>query len=412
MLQGSHSNKASMTLLNGMLRINRPQSLDFDSCRRSVYELIERRFEEDDLQSLLELLESSFDGWHDARYWAWKYQRNPHGSPIIWVAEDRGRIVGCYILNPVRMSVGRVSAMGAQSVDAAVDSAYRGAGIFKKLAVGAITTAAEKGVALVFAFPTEIAYRGQVRIGYYPVFVIPKMFKVLRIGSFLEDQSSSNIFLKKVLAIMRPLQRGRGANIRPKPNDGLMVSETRNFDSRFSAFWRKVNEKNSNILIEREPAYLKWRYTDHPEKQYTTYVCERHDEIVGYVVLSVERNMSLVRGRAGSLSVGDIVDLLTVPSQTNVASMLVSASCDYFEREEVDIARCWMAGWHPFRKILRKFGFSEHYELLRRAVLRPKYNEQLICYVTSKATIQEAFRLKQDKSKLYWFIMQGDADYT
>lgn len=374
--------------------------------------MIERRFEEADLQSVLELLRSSFDGWHEDEYWAWKYQRNPNGSPIIWVAEDRGRIVGCYILNPVRIRIGQASVMGAQSVDAAVESAYRGAGIFKKLAVGAVTMAAKEGVALLYAFPSEIAYKGQVRLGYYrPLFFIPKMFKVLRFSSLLKDQSS-NSFFGKFQGMVRPLQRIVRTKINSQLNDGSVVREISNFDSGFEIFWSAIKEKNRDILVERDSAYLEWRYTEHPEKQYTTYVCERHDQVVGYIVLSVEKNVSLERGRAGSLSVGNIIDLLTLPNMTDAAHLLVYAACSHFEREAVDIARCWMFEWHPFHEILRKFGFSKRYELLRRVIFRPKYTEQFICCVNSEAVIQEAIRTIGTKNKPCWFIMQGDADYA
>lgn len=373
--------------------------------------MIERRFAGNDLQGVLELLGSSFNGWHDIQYWVWKFKKNPHGSPEIWVAEDNGKIVGCYILNPVRLTIGQVSVMGAQSVDAAVDEAYRGAGIFKRLAVSAITNAAKEGVALIYAFPTEIAYKGQVRIGYRSVSVIPKMVKVLCMSSLFEEQSFNSLFLRRILGIMRTHRRIRRAKISSRPNDGLVIRGIRSFDSRFETFWTETKQKNRDILVERDQAYLQWRYTEHPEKQYTTYVCERHDEIVGYAALSVEKNVSMERGRASRLSVGNIIDLVTLPNMTDAAHALVSASCDYFEREAVDIARCWMFRWHPFHKILGKFGFSEHYELLRRAVFRPRYNAQLICYVNSKATIQEAIRSMRNQSKPRWFIMQGDADY-
>ena len=79
--------------------------------------------------------------------------------------------------------MGQVSVLCAQSVDSAVDNAYRGAGIFKKLAVKAVAQASKEGVAIISAFANEIAYKGRVRMGYRPMFMIPKMFRVFRTGS-------------------------------------------------------------------------------------------------------------------------------------------------------------------------------------------------------------------------------------
>jgi GNAT superfamily N-acetyltransferase len=341
----------------------------------------------------------------------WKYKKNPHGSPAIWVAEDKGRIVGCYILNPARIRIGRVSLLGAQSVDAAVDDAYRGVGIFKKLAVKAIAQATKEGVAIIFAFPTEIAYKGQVRIGYRPMFILPKMFKIFRPSSLLEEQGPRSAFLKKALGMIKMSQRIDRTENNTKSDDGLKVVETKEFDSRFETFWHKVCKENESILVERDRAYLGWRYRDHPENQYTTYMCEKNGEVVGYIVISVQKDMSMERGRKGRLSIGNIIDLLTLPNMTNSAFPLISASVANFKHENVDIARSWMFRRYPYHAILRKFGFHERYELLRRVVFRPKYNAQFICHVNSKAAIQEAAKMMPKRSKPFWFIMQGDSDY-
>lgn len=373
--------------------------------------MIERMFEENDLQSLLDLLGSSFDGWHDFQYWTWKYEKNPHGSPVIWVAEDKGSIVGCYILNPVNIRIGRVLVRGAQSVDAAVDKAYRGAGIFKRLAVNAIAQATKEGVALIYAFPTEIAHKGQVHIGYRPMFVVPKMFRVFNPRSLVEEKSSKGFFLQKSLSVMQPFRRIGEAKIRFMPSPELKVSEISDFDSRFEAFWKEISKKNKSILIERDPSYLRWRYLAHPENNYTAFVCEKDGEIAGYAVVSIERHVSMERGETGQLSIGNIIDLQTLPNMINTAFPLISASCNLFKHEGVDIARCWMFRWHPYHSILHKFRFSEYYELLRRVAFRPRYNEQLICCLTSKTTIHEAIRLMPHRGNPCWFIMQGDADF-
>jgi hypothetical protein len=196
-----------------------------------------------------------------------------------------------------------------------------------------------------------------------------------------------------------------------KSDDRLKVVETKDFDSRFETFWHKVCKENESILVERDRAYLRWRYSDHPENQYTTYMCEKNDEVVGYIVVSVEKNMSIENGRKGRLSIGNITDLLTLPSMTNSAFPLVSVAVDHFKNEDVDIARCWMFKRYPYHEILRKFGFYERYELLRRVVLRPKHNGTFICHVNSKATTQEDAKMTPKRNETFWFLMQGDSDF-
>ncbi len=376
--------------------------------------VVYRRFEENDLPSLLGLLRSTFNGYPKIKSWDWKYIKNPHGSPIIWVAEDKGRIIGCYILNPVKLRIGSTIVMGAQPVDAAVDNAYRGGGIFKKLAVGAIAEAAKEGVSLIYAFPTDISFKGQVRIGYIPMLIIPKTFNVFRVHSLLQERVNfSNSFLQKGLEIIDTFQRIRRQKARIRSNYELKVRVIKDFDSRFETFWGKICSENNNVIVERDVAYLNWRYLKHPEKHYTTYVCEKDGEIVGYVVLNVEKSVSIEREGTGRLSVGNIIDLMTLPNMTNAAHSLISAACCHFENQSVAVAGCWMFKWHPYSAILRKFGFSDWYELLRRSASRSKDDSHIICYVNSKGAIQEAIGSMRGSSKRHnWFITQGDADYT
>jgi hypothetical protein len=346
--------------------------------------------------------------------WNWKYAKNPHGFPIIWVAEDMGRIVGCYILNPVKLRIGQVLVMGAQSVDAAVDNAYRGGGIFKKLAVGAIAQAAKDGVSIIYAFPNEISFKGQVRIGYHHIFFLPKMYRFFRINSLLEGRFGLNgSFLRKTEFFLDSFQRINKKKTSVELNRGLNVKVIADFDSRFEFFWKEICKYNHSILIERDLAYLNWRYMKHPEKHYATFVCEKNGEIVGYVVTNIENNISIEKEATNRISVGNIVDLLTLPNMTDAAHSLIFASCDYFRREKADIARCWMFKWHPFYKLLRKLGFSDSYELLRRAVSRSKYSSRVICYVISVDKIQAVIESIESKIEpCWWFMMQGDSDFA
>jgi GNAT superfamily N-acetyltransferase len=370
----------------------------------------ERRFEDEDRSSLLDLLRSAYDGWHSEEYWDWKFKRNPNGHPIIWVAEDADKIVGCYILNPVRITIGRISVLGAQSVDAAVDVAYRGRGIFKKLAVNAVKQASREGIAITYAFPNEIAYEGQIRIGYHPAFIVPKMYSILNLTQLVESEYGRSC-LRMGSKVLRLRERSTQIRVHTTSEEKPTIKKISNFDSRFEVFWRRICEQNSSILIERNLDYLRWRYLGNPEKTYSVYVCEENNDIVGYSVVSIERSISEQKYLNAKLSVGNIVDLLTLPNKNHVSLHLIAHMLDCFERNEVDIMSCWMFRNHPYHTILRRFGFSEYYELLRRGVLRPKYISQFIVYVNSRVAVQKASELKGDTG-LYWFIMPGDADFA
>ena len=162
-----------------------------------------------------------------------------------------------------------------------------------------------------------------MRIGYRPMFIIPKMFRVFRIGSLLEGRVPlRGSFFQKALSKMDDFQRMSQEKIvraHNKSNYELKVRVIMEFDSRFEAFWKEICKENNSVLVERDLAYLNWRYMKHPEKHYTTYVCEKNGEIVGYVVVNVEKNVSTERGSIDRLTVGNIIDLFTLPNMTDAA---------------------------------------------------------------------------------------------
>jgi hypothetical protein len=140
------------------------------------------------------------------------------------------------------------------------------------------------------------------------------------------------------------------------------------------------------------------------------YACEENNEIVGYSVLSTEKNTSIIRDKPGKLSIGNIIDFITLSSHSQVKLSLLSRSLDYFEHEGIDIVRCWTFKGHADYAMFSKFGFSGYYELLRRAILHPEYVEQFIMYANSRTGLLKA--LESNQTRLTWFIMQGDADYN
>lgn len=352
--------------------------------------MIERPFERKDLARLLELLKACLNGWHDYKYWVWKYEKNPNGSPVIWVAEDNDKIVGCYSLNPVKLRIGKFSVKGAQAVDAAVHPHYRGAGVFKRLASNALAQASREGIALTYAFPTEIAYKGQLRIGYQAMFPVPNIFKVLSLRSLFEKAEHTNVLLRNARFAGRffPAKNLEKTNtIEPT----LEIKRFEGFDARFDVFWANVCLENENLIFEKDAAYLKWRYIEHPENQYVLLVCEKEGNILGFIVVSVEREVSLVRGEKGKFVIGNIVDLLSVRSDMKtVIPALVSSANSYFQNENVDVARCWMSKCHPYYSMMQKNGFHRRYELLRRVLFHTKYKSQLIYYLNAKNVVDSA----------------------
>ena len=115
-------------------------------------------------------------------------------------------------------------------------------------------------------------------------------------------------------------------------------------------------------------------------------------------------------GKSDQFVVGNIVDLLNSQDNINdVVSALISVACNHFRIENVDMARNTRS-----QNAILITGFFRSLgslALSRKAVFRPKYEQQLIYYLTSRDIINKAFKSLPYNVESCWYLMQGDTDY-
>ncbi len=327
--------------------------------------MIFRRAHPEDKSAVLALLAETFGGWHgeaNDAFWEWKFEHNPHGQALICVADDEGRIAGCYILNPVRVRVGEATALGAQSVDAAVSTDYRGRGLFTDLAQTALKQADEEGIKVVYAFPSQGAFGGQVRVGYKPQLVVSKAYRPL----------------------IMPTARRRSSD--------LTVGAVSEFDARFEPFSK--HGRDGELSVQRDPRFLQWRYFEHPTQEYETLVCKRDGEICGYCVLTT---------KARKLLTGYVVDFQVLPESRSAASLLAYHALRRLRALGARVAIAWERPSGLEQEALKSHGFSPLYLSIRRWFTRPAFVDQLIVFDGSDV------RAAGESAR--WSLVPGDADY-
>lgn len=336
--------------------------------------MICRRSRPEDKAAVISLLRASHEGWHgeqNANFWRWKFERNPHGQARIYVSDDGARIAGCYVLNPVLLRVGEATIRSAQAVDAAVSPDYRGRGVFTDLVQTAVKDAAEAGIRLIFTFPNQGSFGGQLRVGFKPHMVLPKAHRPL----------------------LWPLKRRRVA--------GLTLGEVNSFDSRFDVFNRGSDQE---VSVQRDPEYLQWRYCQHPTQTYETLTCERDGEIYGYCVLTLNVTRKLV-------SPGYVVDLQVLPEAESAAAFLVYHALRRLRSLGARVAVTWERPRGPEQEALRSRGFSRRYASLRRWLTHPAYVDQLIVFGDEAGLLRETRPNRGFTESLRWALVPGDADY-
>jgi GNAT superfamily N-acetyltransferase len=107
--------------------------------------------------------------------WQWEYEHNPFGAPIIALAKEGAKVVAQEAFYCVPMKAGEQRVAGAQSIDTMTDAAYRGQGIFKRLALMTLEIGKERQLSLFYGFPNKNSYNGYVnRFGWTDVGRIPR----------------------------------------------------------------------------------------------------------------------------------------------------------------------------------------------------------------------------------------------
>jgi hypothetical protein len=134
-------------------------------------------------------------------------------------------------------------------------------------------------------------------------------------------------------------------------NSGLFQVEV--FD-RFNDELKDVDfmRDKSGINLVRNERYLRWRFDSHPEHQYKYVLVKRKDELWGYAVVSIQKDLN-------GLVYGIIVDYLVKNKDIACFRTLMSKCLDELDKSEYDIAMIWAFSETNFREeLINEFGFK------------------------------------------------------
>lgn len=97
-------------------------------------------------------------------YLRWQYLENPAGKAIVVVARsDVGELAGQYVVIPLQFRIGGERVKGSLSLNTLTHPAYRGQGLFTKMANETYAICEQEGLAITLGFPNKNSYPGFVR---------------------------------------------------------------------------------------------------------------------------------------------------------------------------------------------------------------------------------------------------------
>ena len=331
--------------------------------------------------------------------WRWEFKSNPYGF-CIGVTEAFGRIIGHMALVFVPMKVGERILKGSQAVDLMVDPRFRRQGVFLATGKFLADKSQEKGDCEVwYGFPTNEAYFGHLKYGWFDVCEVPILVKAMNVENAFDAISIGtigNVFLKSylfrkigshilqaILAVNDYLSRLLFKTFVGTLEDIKLV-RVEYVDNRINTFWNTVSKRH-NIIIARNHNYLNWRYFENPHQQYRVLIAEKKNKILGYIVLTFKDMHKLRKGY--------IVDILSIDE--SVAQVLIQMAIDYFIEKKVDLGICWMLRNSIYYNILKANGF----------VCFPSMKAKLIARNSSKNPNPILLRNHRN-----WYITIGDSD--
>ena len=312
-----------------------------------------REYKESDAEAIVGLFNEVYSASRDIDYWKWQFMENPSGKPVIIVAEDDSKIVGQCTLIPNIISIKGEEFFVGESIDAMISEDYRGQGLYEKMALKSYDVGKSEAMKMRIGFPTTELYTSLFGETIDARFVtdIPLFINIYKMENFLVGIVKLRI-LAKILAVPSLLMAKfiyREKKIKIK--NQYVIKEIKEFNEEFDLLWDKIKDE-SPIMKARSSKFLNWRIKDHPQIDYKTFASYLNDELVGYIILKLEKRK--VRKNV-DLTVGTIVDMIGVDD--DVVTALYFKAKEYFKSTKTDFVVSWASETTKYRQLLIDLGF-------------------------------------------------------
>lgn len=214
-----------------------------------------RMYQPGDEEEILKLFQIVYGKSLAPEYWKWRFFDNPVARPMINLVFDGDTLVSHYAVSPVNLRMADDLCLGALSMTTMTHPDYTGQGYFKKLAQELYEYEVSKSdLALVYGFPNlNSHYAFHTRLGWSNIARIP-MLKIFWNGV---DENPSGII------------------------------ETDIFQKRHFEISYEISRQFC-FKLERNAAYLNWRYVQNPSIKYRIFEDENSGE---YVVASLYQDI-------------------------------------------------------------------------------------------------------------------------
>lgn len=245
-----------------------------------------------DADAILSLWARNYGADLKSRF-SWLYQNTVTTPQLTILLKSNDEIVGATAFIPRIIKIEGDNILAGQAIDLVVDKNHRTGGPAIKLQRALLAELHEMGVNVLYGVPLPAAQLVTRRVGFKELSTFNRWVKPLSASDILAESKYPALrhFGIFIDIIMRMRSKEIFNTLPPCIYDQTITS----FDSSFDGLWENA-EKPYKIIGERNSAYLNWRFTNCPLKEYKIFVIKnkKNETLLGYVVFHVLHNRAHV----------------------------------------------------------------------------------------------------------------------
>jgi hypothetical protein len=305
---------------------------------------------------MLSLFRASFGTWPwsepgvpELDYLRWKIS-----GPASQIGSYQGRIDGRLVYATTAFSawarVRGTRRLRVVLLDACVDPAYQGRGIFSRAVAYrqhvlryrcdfSMHERSQKA-----AIERGLAKRGHGRMANR----VTTLSRVLAPGGTAAEPRAAG--LSRLLTSLRDRALWTlgavVASTQRAPRFAAPAQTITRFDARFDALFEDA-AKGFDWIGERDAAFMAWRFGDPRAGRHVVRALGDERRLLGFSAVRLKGNRAYLE------------DLLALPGRTDVVETLVADAIELARAHGAAILECWLPRHHPYRPSLRRHGFFD-----------------------------------------------------
>ncbi len=289
----------------------------------------------------------------DLRNWFWKYKgANPAGKSLIWVAEEKNKIVATFSIIPMNYYLNKKTIRGSHSIAMIVHPKWQNKGLIKFVADELFSDAKKNNIKFIYGYPNSNAYEIHKSIfGYREISQQKLFYKELKKINHL----SENKFIEKKIY---------------------------RFNNQIDLLWKQIKSQQ-NVCVVRSKKFLNWRYVKRPDIEYFLFQYYYEKKIVGYSILKTYKEKKINRGH--------IIDIFYNKKIPNLFDFMIKSNCNYLYQINCQEVELWLQGDTFARNRLNKLKF---------------YVKSTRPLISKKLSMEEKLFKNLNKNK--WYFTMGD----